>query len=552
MIATTVDAGDELPLTVPALLRERADRHGSRVLLARDDDVLTYGDADRRSLALARGLLAAGVGRGTHVGLLYPNGSEFVVGWLAAARIGAVTVPLSTFSTSAELRTLLRGAGVGVLLSARSYRGHDYVAALAEAVPELDLGAAGPLFAPSTPVLRRVFFSDDADGASSGEHRSGGVGRAWTVRALAEGGEAVGVDVARAAQEAVYPSDRMVIVHTSGSTSAPKGVIHTHGALIRHQANLNEIRRYTPDEVLFSNSPFFWIGGFAYALLGTLVAGGRLVCSNAQEAAGVLDVLERERPTMVNGYSQSVAQLPADPSFAGRDLSSIRRGNLYSIMPADVRPADPGLRHQMLGMTETGSVCLVSEDEGDQPEHRRGSFGRPAPGLEARIVDPDDGRVLGPGEVGELWLRGPFLMEGYHGRERHEVFDADGWYHSGDLFVVDDEGFYYFRGRGGDVIKTGGANVSPAEVEDTIRDVAGLTAHVVGLADAARGQIVAAAVRVPTGRTVDPDLLRRQLADRLSAYKIPRRIVLLADNEVPTMSSGKIDVPALRELLRAR
>ncbi|MDT3443010.1 class I adenylate-forming enzyme family protein [Pseudofrankia sp. BMG5.37] len=557
MIATTIDAGDELPLTVPALLRAQADRHGSRVLLACDHDVLTYDDADRRSLALARGLLAVGAGRGTHVGLLYPNGSEFVVSWLAAARIGAVTVPLSTFSTSAELRALLRGADVGVLLSARSYRGHDYVAALAEAVPELDLGAAGPLFAPSMPVLRHMFFSDDvfsddADGASSAGHRSGGMGPAWTVRALVDRGEAVAGDVARAAEETVYPSDRMVIVHTSGSTSAPKGVIHTHGALIRHQANLNEIRRYTPDEVLFSNSPFFWVGGFAYALLGTLVAGGRLVCSNAQAAAGVLDLLEHERPTMVNGYAQSVAQLPADPSFAGRDLSSIRRGNLYSIMPDDVRPADPQLRHQMLGMTETGSVCLVSEDEGDQPEHRRGSFGRPAPGLQARIVDPDDGRVLGPGEVGELWLRGPFLMEGYHGRERHEVFDADGWYHSGDLFVVDDEGFYYFKGRGGDVIKTGGANVSPAEVEETIRDVAGLTAHVVGLADAARGQIVAAAVRVPTGRTVDPDRLRRQLADRLSAYKVPRRIVLLTDNEVPTMSSGKIDMPALRELLRAR
>ncbi|OHV40340.1 AMP-binding protein [Parafrankia colletiae] len=533
-------------MTVPALLRAQADQYGPRVLLTCDDDVLTYADADRHSLALARGLLALGVGRGTHVGLLHPNGSEFVVAWLAAARIGAVSVPLSTFSTSAELRTLLRNADIGVLLSARSHRSHDYVAALRDAVPELAVAEEQPLFAPSMPVLRHVFVGSTAGGVGGG-----GVGRAWAVPALLARGTEVGEDVARAAEDAVHASDRLVIVHTSGSTSAPKGVIHTHGALIRHLANLNEIRRYTDDDVLFSNSPFFWIGGFAYALLGTLLAGGRLVCSNAADAAGVLDVLERERPTMVNGYAQSVARLPADPTFARRDLSSIRRGNLYAIMPSDARPVDPGLRHQMLGMTETGSVCLVSEDEGDQPEHRRGSFGRPAPGFEARVVDPEDGRVLGAGEVGELWLRGPFLMEGYYGRERHEAFDADGWYHSGDLFVVDDEGFFYFRGRGGDVIKTSGANVSPVEVEAAIRDVAALTAHVVGLPDPDRGQIVAAAVRVPPGRTVDPAGLRRQLAERLSAYKVPRRIVPIADDEVPTMSSGKIDVAALRELLRA-
>ncbi|EFC79553.1 class I adenylate-forming enzyme family protein [Parafrankia sp. EUN1f] len=555
MIATTVDAGDRLALTVPALLREQAARHGSRALLTCDDDVLTYAEAERRSGELARGLLALGVGSGTHVGLLYPNGSDFVVGWLAAARIGAVTVPLSTFSTSAELGALLRGADVGVLLSATSYRGHDYVAALRAAVPEI-AQAPPPLFAPSMPVLRQVLFGPTVEGAEGAEGSGDaggveGVDPAWTVPALLARGAEIGADVLLAAEDGVRASDRMVIVHTSGSTSAPKGVIHTHGALIRHLANLNEIRRYTPDDSLFSNSPFFWIGGFAYALLGTLLAGGRLVCSNATAAADVLDVLERERPTMVNGYAQSVAQLPADPTFARRDLSSIRRGNLYSIMPADVRPADPQLRHQMLGMTEAGSVCLVSEDESDQPEHRRGSFGQPAPGFAARIVDPADGRVLGPGEVGELWLRGPFLMEGYHGRERHDVFDADGWYHCGDLFRADADGYLYFQGRDGDVIKTGGANVSPVEVEATIRDVAGLTAHVVGLPDGARGQIVAAAVRVPAGRSVDADQLRRRLAEQLSAYKVPRRIMLLAEHEVPTMSSGKIDVPALRELLRA-
>jgi acyl-CoA synthetase (AMP-forming)/AMP-acid ligase II len=262
--------------------------------------------------------------------------------------------------------------------------------------------------------------------------------------------------------------------------------------------------------------------------------------------------LERSRPTMVNGFAQTVAHLGADASFPDRDLSSIRRGNLWPIMPPGVRPADPELRHNLLGMTETGSVCLASADETDQPEHRRGSFGRPVAGFEARVVDPASGQECAIGVVGELWLRGPFLMEGYYRRERHEIFEPDGWFRTGDLFHVDADGFFYFSGRSGDMIKTAGANVAPREVEAAIADITGLVAHVVGVEDQARGELVVAAVRVPRGATgPDPEALRAALRERLSAYKVPRRVVLLADDEVPMLSSGKLDGPALKELLRA-
>jgi len=540
--AVTVHAGDDLPLTVPALLQARVATHGGAPFVVCDDDVLTYAGAERRSAALAKGLLAIGTGKGTPVGILHPNGSGFVTAALAAARIGAVAVPLSTFSTPAELAGLLRGADVRVLLSARSYRSHDYVAALTAAVPELDLGAPPPTAAPSTPALRHLAFSDAVDLAA--------LPPAWTLEALIAAGEAVAPEVLAAAEQGVTPADRLVVVHTSGSTSEPKGVVHCHGPLIRHQDNLNEIRAYTPAEVLFSNSPFFWIGGYAYCLLGTLVAGARLLCSNSADAAAVLDLLERERPTMVNGFAASVAHLERDPSFADRDLSSIRRGNLWPIMPEAVRAKDPELRHNMLGMTETGSVCSASPDEADQPEHRRGSFGLPVPGLETRIVDPDTSAVCGPGQPGELHFRGPFLMDGYLGRERHEVFDPDGWYRTGDLAVTDRDGFLYFKGRQGDMIKTAGANVSPREVEAAILDATGLVAHVLGVDDATRGQVVAAAVVVPAGRDLDEAELRAQLAQRLSAYKVPRRVRAFGEGTIPMMSSGKIDARALKELMR--
>jgi acyl-CoA synthetase (AMP-forming)/AMP-acid ligase II len=536
MTADVVDAGDDLPLTVPALLHARAMANPDGVLLVVDDESLTYGDAVTRSGELARALLAADVGAGTRVALLHPNGPDFVVAWLAAARLGAVTVPLSTFSTSAELVGLLRGADVGMLLAAAGYRTQDYGASLRAGIPELDLTA--PLWSATVPSLRRIAFSSADDGVDAG----------WTMTGLLAGAAGVGAEVLAAAEAAVTPADRMVIVHTSGSTSEPKGVVHTGGALIRHLDNLNQLRRYVPGEILFSNSPFFWIGGFAYALLGTLVAGATLVGSNAPNASGVLDVLERERPTMVNGFAASVAHLPNDPSFPARDLSSIRRGNLFPIMPDDVRPADPELRHSMLGMTEAGSVCLASDDESEQPEHRRGSFGRPVPGLDA-TVRADDGTAVGPGEVGELWFRGPFLMDGYDGRERHETFDLDGWFHTGDLVTVDGDGYVYFRGRSSDMIKTAGANVSPREVEAAILDVSGLVAHVIGVDDDERGQIVAALVRTSAEAEPDADELRARLRDRLSAYKVPKRVVFARDDEVPMMSSGKLDQRAVKELL---
>jgi acyl-CoA synthetase (AMP-forming)/AMP-acid ligase II len=541
LTSATVYANDELPLTVPLLLRARAETGADHPLLICDGDVLSYSDAFSRSALLAKALLACGAGLGSHVGMLYPNGSEFVVAWLAAARIGAVTIPLSTFSTSAELRVLLRQADTEILLSAATYRAHDYREKLAAAVPEIDFGIPPPLLAASVPTLRRLAFDQVAAEAHPG----------WSMPSLLAEGTDVDGRTLSAAEDSVRPSDRLVIVHTSGSTSEPKGVIHQHGPLIRHQNNLNELRAYESHEILFCNSPFFWIGGVGYALLATLLAGGTLVCSNASDASGVLDLIETTRPTMVNGFVQTIAHLPKDASFPGRDLSSIRRGNLYPIMADDVRPADAELRHNMLGATETGSVCLTSEDESDQPESRRGSFGRPVPGFDAKVVDPETGVTCRAGELGELWLRGPFVMEGYYGREGCDTFQPGGWYRTGDLFYVDAEGFFYFKGRGSEMIKTSGANVSPREVEAAILEATGLVAHVVGIDDEESGQLVAAALLVPAGRQApDPDEVRTRLRARLSAYKVPKLILITSDADVPMMSSGKLDLRALKERFR--
>ncbi len=508
------------PDTLPGVLREQAAL-GSRLLLVVDTDALDYAGAESRSRTVAAALLAAGVGRGSRVAILMGNSSAFAVSFLAVTRLGAIAIPLSTLSTAVELQVLLRGSDAEYLLAAPAYRGLDLAARVRESIGS---DAQTALMLPAFPALRRVWIGLDALEAADMSDTA--------AQAVA------------AAESQVSPADVLVIAHTSGSTSAPKGVIHTHGQVIRNMRGQNRLRDYTRDERLFSNSPFFWIGGLAYSFLSTLIAGARLICSGAQPQA-TLDLLEAQRPTMCNGVASTVLVLAAQPGFAERDLSSLRRGNLYPIMPPDTRPRDPELRCNLLGMTETGSVSLYGDGDSDLPEEKRGSFGRPVPGIRARVVDPDTGE---DSSEGEFLVRGPNIMQGYYGRERWQCFDADGWFHTGDRMRIDADGDFYFLGREGDIIRTSGAQVSPREVEGAISDcTGGGMSLVIGVPDPQRGQVVTAVLVDAVG--TDENALRDALAQRLSPYKIPRRFVHLTEAELPTLSSGKVDLKKLVELV---
>ncbi|MFF3572796.1 class I adenylate-forming enzyme family protein [Nocardia jiangxiensis] len=527
------------PDTLAHLLRCRARDRADRPLLICDADRLTYAETERRSAELAHELIALGAGKGTHIGVLYPNSAEFAVAAFAAARIGAVVVPFSTFSTARELREQLVHSDIRILLAATGYRSHNYVQRLTEVLAETERDGAGRLFSVQVPQLRHVLTTVESDSQTTHP------GPLFARRTdIAEHDDAL----LAAMEQDVDGSDPVSIVYTSGSTSAPKGVVHTHAALLGHQRNLNAIRELTEADVLFCNSPFFWIGGFAFGLLATLVAGATLVCSNATDPAATLDLLEREKPTVTNGFAAGIAHLARHPSFAARDLSSMRRGNLYPVMPAELRPRDSELRHNMLGMTEAGSVVLLSSDESDQPEHRRGSFGKPAPGFEVEIIDQDTGTPVAVDEIGELRFRGPYVMQGYYKRPHEDCFDPDGWFHTGDLARTDADGFVYFLGRSGAMIKTAGANVSPAEVEKAITDITGGAAYVFGLPHPDRGHVVAAVLTVEDPATFDESALREKLRNQLSAYKIPARIAAVRTADIPLMSSGKVDLRRLKKV----
>ncbi len=529
---------------IPDFIRSRLESYADRPLVLLGDKRLSYREAANESAKLARGLLASGAGKGTRIGLLMPNGPDWIVAWLAATRIGAVLVPLNTFYMPNELGWVMHHADVHTLLTSARFLNNDYLQRLESCAPGL-ARQTHEIFVPELPLLRQVFVWGECD-------------RAWakTASALADSADAsphIDGTFLEAVESCVTPADPMVVIYSSGSTADPKGAIHSHGAIVRHAFNLNSFRDLNSEDRVFSPMPFFWVGGFVFTLMSAMHAGAFMLCEEVFEPGETLALLERERATVVAGWPHYSKAMIEHPSFVERDLSSIRSGNLYDVLPETVRPKDPELRSNSLGMTETGGPHTIDRMDVDLPESLRGSFGHSLPGLTHKIVDPASGEALAPETDGEICVRGYSVMQGLHKIEREQTFDASGFYHTGDGGHVDTDGVLFFKARLGDMIKTAGANVTPREVEVVMESIDTVkSAFVVGLPDPVRGQNVAAAVVLKQGKQASEDDLRTAVRAELSAYKVPRRFFFYRDGELPFTDSGKIDKRRLTEMLTAR
>jgi acyl-CoA synthetase (AMP-forming)/AMP-acid ligase II len=528
--------------TAPELVRACARRWGGSTLVVLGDERLSYADLEERSARLAKALLVSGVGKGSHVGLLAPNGPAWIVGWFAIARIGAVAVLMNTYSPAGELRRVLRHSDQAVLLTVGGHLGHDYLDRLEQAAPELGSQPHERLLMASLPYLRSVWTW-------------GAPARPWCGQLddLAARGDAVPDEVLQAAESEVHPADPMVMVYSSGSTAEPKAALHTHGAVVRHAHNLGQMRDLLPDDVLYTPMPLFWVGGFSFTLIGAMHAGAALVFEERFDPGPTLELLERERVTQVLGWPHMAKALVDHPDFATRDLSSIRAGSMAALLPQHLQAEADVPKANSLGMTETlGPHTFDTRDE--LPPEKVGSFGRSVPGMEHKVVDPVTGAEVPTGEVGELWLRGYALMVGLHKRERADTFTPDGWYRTGDAGWFDADGHFYFTGRMGDLIKTSGMNVTPREVEEVLESMDEVVmAYVTGIDHPERGQDVVAAVALRPGACLDEGTARARVKEELASYKVPRRVAVFGDQtELPWLDSGKVDRRALSGILRDR
>jgi acyl-CoA synthetase (AMP-forming)/AMP-acid ligase II len=533
--AAEESASDSIPASIPELLALRRGAPDGAFLIT-DDERLTFAEADVASLELADALLASGVGKGTRVGILFPNCSQWLVAWLAAARIGALTVPLSTFAPGAELRRLLRHTDVQVVLMGQTVAGRDLVQRVQDALPGMT--EDGPaIVQPAAPYLRRIHVWPSCERSWASP---------WPRRA-----ESV-ASLALSAQDEVRPADDLVVVTTSGTTAQPKSIVHTHGSLVRHAYILARHRGVTSSDRIYSPMPFFWVGGLTMVVLQALSTGAAILAQDVFEAGSTLALLERERATFISCWAQASQAMADHPDFSKRDLSSVRGGTMLEALPPDRRPSEPGLTPNLLGMTETGGPhTMVEVPDMPLPAELRGSFGIPLPGLVShRIVDPATGVEVPVGQQGEIQVRGQIVMSGIYKQERHEVFGPDGWYATGDRGWFDGKGHLHFTGRASTLIKTAGSNVSPAEVESVLDSMPGvLHSFVVALPHPVRGQVVGAAVVPSHGAEVSTDAVIAHARANLSTFKVPTVVRLVAESDLPMLATGKVDRQALVALL---
>lgn len=507
----------QLRPTVPTLLARASDEFGDQTYLVTPTDRLTYREANERSADIARWLLREGVGKGTRVGLFFPNGVDWIVWWLAVSRIGALAVPLSTLYAPAEIAKVARLADIALLVAPSRVLSIDVADRFEAAWPELTGQQGGRLAMAGAPYLRHIVLVDDPS-----PH--------WATpwHSAADG---MSAEVLAAAEAEVCPADLAVVIHTSGSTADPKGVMHTHGTLVRQTSTWpNAIRAVTKSEGavrILCAMPFFWVGGLL-AATGALHEPVTVLVLPRLDAGSALDLIERERAAGVVGWPAFTQRLRDHPSFPDRDLTSA-----------------PMLRDGPL------DIAMVDVPDG-YPVHR--TMSETAGGFaftDMCIVD-DDGTPVPDGQVGELLIRGIGVMAGYNKRERCETFDENGWYHTGDrVYRRPGDPRLFYVGRTTDLIKAAGANVSPLEVQAVIEESPAVAqCLVLGIDDPHHGETVCAVV-VPSVAGVDVAELAAHTRAHLSAYKVPSRWVVATTEQIPTLPSGKFDRKALRDMITA-
>ena len=490
---------------------------------------------------IAKGFLAHGVKKGDKIAIWATNVPEWLLTLFAACKIGAVLVTVNTAYKVFELEYLLKQSDTKLLVMIDGYKGTSYV----EIVRELckGLGKRWEHLNPMLPFLDEVVY------AGAGDCPAGMT--PWAQ--LEKDGEQIPDEALREIGESLSCHDVINMQYTSGTTGFPKGVMLSHYNILNNGKGIGDCMRFTENDKLCVVVPFFHCFGLVLATMASLTHATTMVPVDLYSPVKVMEAISRERCTAFHGVPTMYIAMLEHPDFEKYDFSSLRTGIMagspcpVKVMQAVVERMNMREITITYGQTEASPATTMTTTD-DSLELRVNTVGRAMPYVETKIVDPDTGRTLGPGEVGEFCSRGYNTMKGYYKMEEatRQVIDKDGWLHSGDLATVDENGYYKITGRIKDMIIRGGENIYPKEIEEflyTIPDIQDV--QVIGVPSQRFGEEVMACIVRREGSAITEEEVKELVRSHMARHKVPRYVAFL--DAFPMTASGKIQKFRLRE-----
>jgi len=537
--------------TVNRMLDESCRRWGTRTALVDGERRWTHLELRRDVARLTHGLRNAGVTERDRVAFLVGVSSDWVLLYYSLMRIGAVAVPLNITWESREIREGLSLTQATVLVATEDFRGVDYVARTLSAVEvsaDAEGATTGRVTSPDLPHLRLLVSAE-----GTGKHAQ----TAAALHDLAQGEESTAQEFFSLSDE-VRPSTHSIYLLTSGTSSFPKPVIHDHESLLVGVANYADGVEATQDDSTVIIAPNYHVAAY-FSLMMLHMRGGAVHVMRHFLPRVALETIERERISLLFGFDVHFLMLKRDPWFGLYDFSSITRTMIGSSPASFDEIAETGIEHQgnIYGSSEyVASQTFFPYRDRHDLARMRDSHGRPGLGMELRINDFETGEQVPVGEPGEICFRGPALFKGYYNmpEETERAFDEDGFFHSGDIGWVDDQGYLYYRGRRKETVKSGGENVSMQEVELFLQlETPGIAkALVVALPDPRWGEQVCAVVEPSGDEPVDESSIIASCRGRLAGYKIPKRVVMAEREDWAYTPTGKLDRRAMTEWVKAQ